>query len=70
MTRIENAQMSFRGLILPERHPPHTELLDLRPLPREALKDPTFEALYEKKFTHFNAIQTQARSSGGLPNPL
>lgn len=53
--------MSFRGLILPERHPPHTELLDLRPLPREALKEPKYVALYERKFTHFNAIQTQAR---------
>lgn len=52
--------MSFRGLILPERHPPHTELLDLRPLPRAALNDARFEALYEKRFSHFNAIQTQA----------
>ena len=30
------------------------------PLPRSALNNPTFEALYERKFTHFNAIQTQA----------
>lgn len=39
-------------------HPPHTELLDLDPLPLQALGDPTFESLY--KFSHFNPIQTQA----------
>ncbi|GBG84220.1 hypothetical protein CBR_g38192 [Chara braunii] len=50
--------VSFQHLILPERHPPHTELLDLRPLPISALKNPVYESLY--KFTHFNPIQTQA----------
>ena len=25
--------ISFQHLILPERHPPHTDLLDLQPLP-------------------------------------
>ena len=52
-------EISFKGLLLPERHPPHTELLDLRPLPLAALNEPRFQALYAGKFTHFNAIQTQ-----------
>ncbi|WAR07337.1 ASCC3-like protein [Mya arenaria] len=49
--------ISFQHLILPERHPPHTELLDLQPLPVTALMNPMLETLY--KFTHFNPIQTQ-----------
>ncbi|KAK3578447.1 hypothetical protein CHS0354_037425 [Potamilus streckersoni] len=49
--------ISFQHLILPERHPPHTELLDLQPLPIKALDDPMLETLYN--FTHFNPIQTQ-----------
>ncbi|XP_038077615.1 activating signal cointegrator 1 complex subunit 3-like [Patiria miniata] len=49
--------ISFQHLILPEKHPPHTSLLDLIPLPITALGRPEFEALY--KFTHFNPIQTQ-----------
>ena len=36
---------------------PFTELLDLQPLPRTALKNPLFESLYSFKF--FNPIQTQ-----------
>jgi pre-mRNA-splicing helicase BRR2 len=51
--------ISFQHLILPQRYPPHTELLDLQPLPVTALKDPLAEALYSHKFHHFNAIQTQ-----------
>ncbi|KAJ8354135.1 hypothetical protein SKAU_G00217020 [Synaphobranchus kaupii] len=49
--------INFQHLILPERHPPHTELLDLQPLPITALCKPEYESLY--KFTHFNPIQTQ-----------
>lgn len=49
--------VSFQHLILPEQHPPHTELLDLQPLPVTALMNPMLETLY--KFTHFNPIQTQ-----------
>jgi len=49
--------ISFKHLILPERHPPHTDLLDLQPLPIQALKEPNFEQLYS--FSHFNPIQTQ-----------
>ncbi|CAI5529834.1 unnamed protein product [Closterium sp. Naga37s-1] len=50
--------ISFRHLILPERHPPHTELLNLRPLPVTALGDAEAIGLYG--FSHFNPIQTQA----------
>ena len=50
---------AVQGLILPERHPPHTELLDLAPLPVSVLDNPAYESLY--RFTHFNPIQTQAR---------
>ena len=56
--------MSFKGLILPERHPPHTELLDLDPLPLSALNCPEFEAQY--RFSHFNPIQTQVRTFKNL----
>lgn len=49
--------LSFKHLILPEMHPPHTELLPLQPLPVSVLKEPKFEKLYN--FTHFNPIQTQ-----------
>ena len=49
--------LSFKHLILPELHPPHTELLPLQPLPLKVLNNPKFEALYS--FTHFNPIQTQ-----------
>ncbi|KAK9868384.1 hypothetical protein WJX84_004044 [Apatococcus fuscideae] len=50
--------VSFKSLILPDKHPPHTELLNLDPLPLSALDEPSFESLY--KFSHFNPIQTQA----------
>ena len=54
--------ISFRHLILPAKYPPHTELLDLQPLPVSALQDETFEALYEGT-SHFNSIQTQVFSA-------
>eukprot|EP00026_Physarum_polycephalum_P000144 Phypoly_transcript_00144.p1 GENE.Phypoly_transcript_00144~~Phypoly_transcript_00144.p1 ORF type:complete len:2136 (-),score=361.95 Phypoly_transcript_00144:17-6424(-) len=49
--------MSFKHLILPHQHPPHTELLDLTPLPTATLQNKDFAALYP--FEHFNPIQTQ-----------
>ncbi|KAF5832046.1 Sec63 Brl domain-containing protein [Dunaliella salina] len=52
--------LNFAGLILPERMPPNTELLDLDPLPVSALNNPDYEAMYAGKFSHFNPIQTQA----------
>lgn len=50
--------VSFRHLILPEKYPPPTELLDLQPLPVTALRNPAYEALYQD-FKHFNPVQTQ-----------
>lgn len=47
--------VSFKHLILPDRHPPHTDLLDLAPLPKAALNNADFEALY--RFNFFNPIQ-------------
>jgi activating signal cointegrator complex subunit 3 len=49
--------VSFQHLILPERYPPHTDLLDVHPVPVSALQNPAFESLY--KFSHFNPIQSQ-----------
>ncbi|KAL1529400.1 hypothetical protein AB1Y20_000349 [Prymnesium parvum] len=53
--------VSFRHLILPEKYPPHTELLDLQPLPVTALGK--YGSLYEPHFSHFNPIQTQVFST-------
>jgi len=53
--------VSFRQLILPEKYPPHTELLDLQPLPVSALG--SYASLYESAFSHFNPIQTQVFST-------
>jgi pre-mRNA-splicing helicase BRR2 len=50
--------VSFRHLILPEKNPPPTELLDLQPLPITALRNPAYELLY-KEMNQFNPIQTQ-----------
>ncbi|KAJ0262082.1 Brr2 [Hirschfeldia incana] len=50
--------VSFRHLILPEKYPPPTELLDLQPLPVTALRNPIYERLYQD-FKHFNPVQTQ-----------
>ncbi|KAK0672891.1 Sec63 Brl domain-containing protein [Cercophora samala] len=54
--------VSFQQLILPERFPPHTELLDLQPLPVTALKAKDYAALYPD-WTQFNKIQTQTFNS-------
>lgn len=57
--------VSFRHLILPEKYPPPTELLDLQPLPVTALRNSAFEAVYQNKFPFFNPIQTQGTQSDG-----
>lgn len=56
--------VTFSQLVLPERFHPPTERLDLQPLPVTALRAKAHEALYP--FTHFNPIQTQARSPFAL----
>ncbi|TPX60239.1 hypothetical protein PhCBS80983_g01906 [Powellomyces hirtus] len=50
--------VSFKHLILPEKYPPHTELLDLQPLPVSALKNHEYESVFSQ-WKHFNPIQTQ-----------
>jgi pre-mRNA-splicing helicase BRR2 len=56
--------VSFRHLILPEKYPPHTELLDLQPLPLTALRFPPAEQLYVSQgLKVFNPIQTQTFST-------
>ncbi len=52
--------ISFQNLILPEKFPPHTPLLDLQPQPVSALKDQQAQAIYQKSFQYFNKVQTQA----------
>ncbi|KAI9851780.1 MAG: DEIH-box ATPase [Thelocarpon superellum] len=54
--------VSFQKLILPEKFPPHTPLLDLQPLPITALKNPSFTKLYPD-WVRFNKIQTQVFNS-------
>ncbi|QRV91442.1 pre-mRNA-splicing helicase BRR2 [Ceratobasidium sp. AG-Ba] len=51
--------ISFKHLILPEKFPPPTPLLDLQPLPVVALRNKEFEAVYASKLETFNKIQTQ-----------
>lgn len=50
--------VSFQKLLLPEKFPPHTPLLDLQPLPVAALKIEEYQALYPE-WQRFNKIQTQ-----------
>ncbi|KAI1345118.1 Sec63 Brl domain-containing protein [Xylariaceae sp. FL0016] len=54
--------ISFQKLILPEKFPPHTQLLDLQPLPVAALKAKDYAKLYEG-WDYFNKIQTQTFNS-------
>ncbi|VDK71756.1 unnamed protein product, partial [Onchocerca ochengi] len=52
--------ISFRHLILPEKYPPPTELLDLQPLPLSALNNKLFQSIFQQKnISVFNPIQTQ-----------
>jgi pre-mRNA-splicing helicase BRR2 len=48
----------LRKLILPEKYPPHTELLDLQPLPTSSFRNKAYQAIYQA-FESFNPIQTQ-----------
>ncbi|KAK5124119.1 hypothetical protein LTR85_001822 [Meristemomyces frigidus] len=50
--------LSFQKLALPEKFPPHTQLLDLQPLPVAALKREEYVALYPE-WRQFNRVQTQ-----------
>ena len=54
--------VSFQKLILPEKFPPHTPVLDLQPLPVAALKTDDYKALYPN-WDRFNKVQTQTFNS-------
>ena len=54
--------VSFEKLVLPEKFPAHTPLLDLQPLPVAALKRDDFQGLYPQ-WERFNKVQTQTYSS-------
>ena len=54
--------VSFQKLVLPEKFPPHTPLLDLQPLPVAALKRPEYRELYPE-WKNFNKVQTQVFNS-------
>ncbi|KAK5113048.1 hypothetical protein LTR62_003627 [Meristemomyces frigidus] len=54
--------LSFQKLVLPEKFPPHTQLLDLQALPVAALKTEEFVGLYPD-WQQFNRIQTQTFNS-------
>ncbi|VDN37586.1 unnamed protein product [Gongylonema pulchrum] len=49
--------VSMHNCVLPSSHRPHTDLLDLDPLPVTVLKNKMFESVYN--FQYFNPIQTQ-----------
>jgi activating signal cointegrator complex subunit 3 len=52
--------VDFKHLVLPDLHPPHTDLLDVHPVPITALQNPRYESLYTNKNIHFfNPIQSQ-----------
>lgn len=50
--------VAFQKLILPEKFPPHTPLLDMQRVPVKALKRPDFQKLYPR-WDQFNKVQTQ-----------
>ncbi|KAL8842398.1 MAG: hypothetical protein Q9170_000526 [Blastenia crenularia] len=54
--------VSFEKLVLPEKFPAHTPLLDLQPLPVSALKRQDYQDLYQG-IKHFNKVQTQVFGS-------
>jgi len=48
----------LKNVEMPKEKSPHTDLLDLTPLPTTALNNPKYEQLYSR-FSTFNPIQTQ-----------
>lgn len=51
--------VSFQHLIRPDTESVYTDLLNLRPLPIKALKNPLLEEIYGQRFQFFNPMQTQ-----------
>jgi activating signal cointegrator complex subunit 3 len=54
-----SAALSLANLALPQKEPPHTELLDLRPLRVASVLKSKYASLYTPRFSHFNPVQTQ-----------
>jgi pre-mRNA-splicing helicase BRR2 len=54
--------VSFQKLILPERFPPHTPLLDIQRVPVQALKREDYKGLYPN-WSQFNKVQSQVFKS-------
>lgn len=50
--------VAFQKLILPEKFPPHTPLLDMQPVPVKALRRADYQGLYPN-WEKFNKVQTQ-----------
>ncbi|CAA18663.1 putative helicase mug81 [Schizosaccharomyces pombe] len=51
--------VSLSNVVFHDDSNPITELLDLQPLPITALHDPVLEGICAKRFSFFNAVQTQ-----------
>ena len=51
--------ISFQHLIRPDTESVYTDLLDLQPLPLNALRNPLLEHVYRHSFQFFNPMQTQ-----------
>jgi len=51
--------VSFQHLIRPDTESVYTDLLNLQPLPINALKNPLLEEIYGQRFQFFNPMQTQ-----------
>ncbi|XP_063676843.1 activating signal cointegrator 1 complex subunit 3-like isoform X2 [Bolinopsis microptera] len=49
--------ISVKGVILPQDHLPHTQLLDLQPIPTSIIPYPEYKDYFS--FSHFNPVQTQ-----------
>ncbi|KAL9108874.1 MAG: hypothetical protein Q9227_006405 [Pyrenula ochraceoflavens] len=62
MHSVTKVPVSFRRLILPERFPPHTPLLDMQLVPIQALKVKDYQELYPR-WNNFNKIQSQVFKS-------
>ena len=52
--------ISFQHIVLPDVHPPHSNLLNIHPIHIKALQDKSFEKMYSSRNIHFfNPIQSQ-----------
>ena len=54
--------VSFQKLVLPDRFAPHTQLLDMQPVPTQALRRKEYATIYPQ-WDKFNKVQTQVFKS-------